>query len=187
MGRVPRLRVAVHAQAAGQSAALWTGIAASRAALVATLDGDGQNDPADLPALIALAREAQARGESALIAGQRVTRRDSAIKRASSRIANAIRAAALGDRTPDTGCGIKVFPRALYLSLPRFDHMHRFLPALVLREGASVIRCPVNHRPRRAGRSKYGTLHRAAVGIVDLLGVMWLKRRRIAPALKRAP
>lgn len=175
--RYPRLRVVTHRHAAGQSAALWSGIAAARAPLIATLDGDGQNDPADIPKLLAVARDVSPNGERFLVAGIRQKRRDSWSKRWQSRIANGVRARLLGDATPDTGCGLKLFPRALYLSLPRFNHMHRFLPALVRREQAPIALCPVNHRPRHAGRSKYGMMNRLWVGVVDLLGVMWLQRR----------
>jgi dolichol-phosphate mannosyltransferase len=175
--RYPRLRVVTHRNAAGQSAALWSGIAAARAKLIATLDGDGQNDPADIPKLLRVAHDMSPNGDRFLVAGIRVKRRDSLAKRWQSRIANGVRARLLGDATPDTGCGLKLFPRALYLSLPRFNHMHRFLPALARRERAPIALCPVNHRPRQAGRSKYGMLNRLWVGIVDLLGVMWLQRR----------
>jgi dolichol-phosphate mannosyltransferase len=170
------LRVVRHRARAGQSAAVRSGVKAARAPWIATLDGDGQNDPADLPRLWEIAR---ARPDAArlLIAGQRAKRRDSAVKRYSSRIANGVRRRALGDDTPDTGCGLKLFARALYLDLPFFDHQHRFLPALVLREGGSVLSVPVNHRPRERGTSNYGTLDRLWVGITDLAGVMWLKRR----------
>jgi dolichol-phosphate mannosyltransferase len=118
-----------------------------------------------------------------LIAGHRARRRDSWSKRQASRIANAVRRRLLHDATPDTGCGLKLFPRALFLDLPYFDHMHRFLPALVLREGGVVQSVPVNHRPRRRGASKYGVLDRLGVGIADLAGVMWLCRRRARPLL----
>ena len=117
----------------------------------------------------------------ALVAGWRATRRDTRLKRVSSRLANAVRAALLGDRTPDTGCGLKVFRREAFLRLPPFDHMHRFLPALVQRDGGMVVNVAVNHRPRAAGRSKYGVMNRLWVGIVDLLGVMWLQRRPVRP------
>ncbi|HEY5210648.1 MAG TPA: glycosyltransferase family 2 protein [Stellaceae bacterium] len=172
----PALRLVRHRARAGQSAAVRSGVKAALAPWIATLDGDGQNDPADLPRLwaMALARPDAAR---LLIAGQRAKRRDSIVKRYSSRIANGVRRRALGDETPDTGCGLKLFPRALYLDLPFFDHQHRFLPALVLREGGRVISVPVNHRPRERGTSNYGTLDRLWVGIADLVGVMWLKRR----------
>lgn len=170
------LRLVKHRARAGQSAAIRTGVKAARADWIATLDGDGQNDPADIPRLWRMTREA-ADAPRLLIAGQRAKRRDSAAKRWSSRIANNVRARLLGDDTPDTGCGLKLFPRALYLDLPFFDHQHRFLPALVLREGGRVVSVPVNHRPRERGTSNYGTLDRLWVGIADLGGVMWLNRR----------
>jgi dolichol-phosphate mannosyltransferase len=176
------LRLLRHAHSCGQSAATRTGVAASRAPWIATLDADGQNDPADIPALWQLARTAPVT-PPLLIAGQRRRRQDSWSKRAASRIANGVRSRLLGDDTPDTGCGLKLFPRALFLDLPAFDHMHRFLPALVLRAGGSVLSVPVNHRPRRRGVSKYGVFDRLGVGIVDMLGVLWLQRRPIRPAL----
>ncbi|HXE15628.1 MAG TPA: glycosyltransferase family 2 protein [Stellaceae bacterium] len=171
----PALRLVRHRARAGQSAAIRSGVKAARAGWIATIDGDGQNDPADIPRLWAMARNAN--DPRLLIAGQRTKRRDSAVKRVSSRVANKVRGRLLGDDTPDTGCGLKLFPRALYLDLPFFDHQHRFLPALVLREGGRVVSVPVNHRPRERGASNYGTLDRLWVGIVDLAGVMWLKRR----------
>jgi len=174
------VRLLRHAASCGQSAAVVTGIRAARAPWIATLDGDGQNDPADIPRLWARAR---AEGEDALVAGWRTTRRDSWTKRRTSRIANRVRARLLGDATPDTGCGLKVFPRDLFLALPHFDHMHRFLPALVIRGGGRVVSEPVGHRPRTRGVSKYGTLDRLAVGLVDLLGMMWLQRRWKRPRL----
>jgi dolichol-phosphate mannosyltransferase len=122
-----------------------------------------------------------------MVAGHRVSRKDSGVKRVTSRIANAIRAKLLGDATPDTGCGLKVFPRALFLDLPRFDHMHRYLPALVLRQGGRVVSEPVNHRPRLRGTSNYGTLDRLVVSLSDLLGVIWLQRRWKRPAAERIP
>ncbi len=176
--QTPQLRLLRHAKSCGQSAALATGVKAARGGWIATLDGDGQNDPSDIPRLWRLARAAPAK-PPLLIAGHRQQRHDTRVKRLASRVANAIRAAVLGDATPDTGCGLKLFPRELYLALPAFDHMHRFLPALVLRAGGSVRSVPVNHRPRRAGVSKYGVLDRLGVGIVDLLGVWWLQRRAI--------
>ena len=176
--RMPGLRVLRHRRSAGQSAALVTGIRAARGTWIATLDGDGQNDPADIPSLLARAAQDDA---PALVAGWRATRRDTRLKRVSSRLANAVRASLLGDRTPDTGCGLKVFRRETFLRLPPFDHMHRFLPALVQRDGGAVVNVPVNHRPRAAGRSKYGVMNRLWVGIVDLLGVMWLQRRPVRP------
>ncbi|MBL6080425.1 glycosyltransferase family 2 protein [Belnapia sp. T18] len=179
------LRHLRHRASCGQSAAVITGVKAARGAWIATLDGDGQNDPADIPRLLARARgEMQAEPAPVLVAGHRVTRRDSWVKRRSSRIANRIRARLLGDATPDTGCGLKVFPRALFLDLPHFDHMHRFLPALVLRQGGQVVSEPVNHRPRVRGRSNYGTLDRLAVSIFDLFGVAWLQRRGSRPVVE---
>jgi dolichol-phosphate mannosyltransferase len=163
-----------HRVACGQSAAIVTGVRAASGTWIATLDGDGQNDPADIPALLA---RAQAETGLVLIAGHRTRRRDSAVKRMSSRFANALRSFLLRDATPDTGCGLKLFTREAFLLLPAFDHMHRFLPALFIRAGGRVISVPVNHRPRLRGTSKYGTLDRALVGIVDLAGVAWLQRR----------
>jgi dolichol-phosphate mannosyltransferase len=173
-----------HARSCGQSAGIVSGVKAARADWIATLDGDGQNDPADIPNLWARAR-AEAPSRPMLVAGHRVTRRDSGMKRVSSRVANRIRAALLGDATPDTGCGLKVFPRALFLDLPRFDHMHRYLPALVLRAGGQVVSVPVNHRPRLRGASKYGTLDRLVVSLSDMLGVIWLQRRWKRPTAER--
>jgi dolichol-phosphate mannosyltransferase len=179
---VPHLRLLRHARSCGQSAAIRTGVRAARAIWIATLDGDGQNDPADIPELWRLARAAAA-SPALLVTGHRRDRRDRWAKRAASRVANAIRARLLGDDTPDTGCGLKLFPRALFLDLPDFDHMHRFLPALVLRAGGAVRSVPVNHRPRRRGVSKYGVFDRLGVGIVDLFGVLWLQRRAARPQL----
>jgi dolichol-phosphate mannosyltransferase len=153
-----------------------SGVRAARAQWIATLDGDGQNDPADLPRLIAARGDAANEGVM-LFMGNRVTRRDTWLRRLSSRIANGVRAGLLGDGTPDTGCGIKLFHRETFLSLPAFDHMHRFLPALFQRAGSRVVSVPVNHRERTRGRSKYGVHNRLWVGIVDLFGVMWLKAR----------
>jgi dolichol-phosphate mannosyltransferase len=176
----PEVRVVRHGRNAGQSTAVHSGVHAARGRLVATLDGDGQNDPADIPRLLARWR-AEGAGEALLVAGHRTARRDTAITRISSRIANAVRGALLRDRTPDTGCGLKLFPRALFLRLPYFDHMHRFLPALVIRAGGTVVSEPVGHRPRTRGRSHYGVWNRLWVGIVDLLGVLWLIRRARHP------
>ena len=177
---LPQLRLVRHARSCGQSAAIRSGVKAARGGWIATLDGDGQNDPADIPALWRLAQAAAA-APPLLIAGHRARRQDSWSKRRASRIANAVRRRLLHDDTPDTGCGLKLFPRALFLDLPYFDHMHRFLPALVLREGGVVHSVPVNHRPRQRGTSKYGVLDRLGVGIADLAGVMWLRRRGARP------
>src|SRR3954447_9796550 len=182
---LPRLRLVRHARRCGQSAAIRSGVKAARGLWIATLDGDGQNDPGDIPALWRIAQDAPA-VPALLIAGQRTRRQDSWSKRRASRIANAVRRRLLHDDTPDTGCGLKLFRRALFLDLPYFDHMHRFLPALVLREGGTVRSVPVNHRPRRRGASKYGVLDRLGVGIVDLFGVLWLRRRFAIPELMAA-
>ena len=181
----PALRAFRHLSSCGQSQAIATGVQRANAPLIATLDGDGQNDPADIPALIEQWGAADLAVKPRLmIAGWRANRRDTRSRRWASKLANAIRAWALGDHTPDTGCGTKVFPRDLFLDLPRFDHMHRFLPALVLRAGGQVRSVPVNHRPRREGRSNYGNLGRALVGLPDLLGVMWLMRRSKTPTVE---
>lgn len=173
----PRLRVLSHRLSCGQSAALASGVRAAHAAWIATLDGDGQNDPGDLPKLLA-ARDAPERPQRLqLVCGYRRSRRDSFLKRLSSRVANAVRSRLLEDATPDTGCGLKLVARTAYLALPFFDHMHRFLPALVQRGGGATISVEVGHRPRTRGRSNYGLHDRLWVGIVDLLGVLWLRRR----------
>ena len=172
-----------HRTSCGQSAAVITGVRAARGTWIATLDGDGQNDPADIPALLAQAL-ADAGTPPLLIAGHRTTRRDTFVKRISSRVANAIRARLLRDATPDTGCGLKLFRRDAFLALPHFDHMHRFLPALFIRAGGRVVSVPVNHRPRTRGTSNYGTLDRLWVGIFDLVGVAWLQRRGRRPEVE---
>ena len=176
----PWLRRVRHAQSCGQSAAVRTGVAAARGALVATIDGDGQNDPAFIPAMLR-ALEAGA-PRVALIAGQRVGRKASGFKKLQSRIANAVRGAVLRDGTRDTGCGLKAFRRDVFLRLPYFDGLHRFLPALVKREGFAIGYVDVVDRPRGAGVSNYGMWDRLWVGILDLAGVWWLIRRR-----KRVP
>jgi dolichol-phosphate mannosyltransferase len=176
----PRLRLVRHRGSCGQSMAIRTGVKAARAPWIATLDADGQNDPADIPRLWEIARAAPTE-PPLLVAGHRRKRRDSWVKRASSRIANGIRRRLLRDATPDTGCGLKLFRRDLFLELPAFDHMHRFLPALVRRQGGSTVSVEVNHRPRERGRSNYGVFDRLWIGIVDLVGVMWLMRRAKHP------
>ena len=172
---IPELRVLRHVAQSGQSTAIRNGVKAARGSWIATLDGDGQNDPADIPKLLA-ARDTAAPGIR-LFAGWRVHRQDSGSKRWASKWANAIRARMLHDDTPDTGCGIKLFERAAFLDLPYFDHMHRYLPALMQRAGWQTISVPVNHRARATGVSKYNNLNRALVGISDLRGVAWLIRR----------
>lgn len=176
----PRLRVLVHRKRYGQSAALLTGFRAARGEWIATLDGDGQNDPADISKLIA-ACDGAARADLHLISGFRKKRHDSRLKRVASRIANRVRSSLLGDATPDTGCGLKLIARAACLELPAFDHMHRFLPALARRHGARVVSVPVNHRPRGAGTSNYTNFGRLKAGLLDLIGVWWLIRRSRLP------
>jgi dolichol-phosphate mannosyltransferase len=172
------LRVFRHQTSYGQSAALRTGIKQATSPVIATLDGDGQNDPADIPRLYAaLMEDRSSKPNLWMVAGWRQKRLDSKWRIFSSKFANAIRSTLLKDKTPDTGCGLKVFLRDKFLDLPYFDHMHRFLPALIIREGGQVISEPVNHRPRERGVSKYGTWGRLWVGIIDLIGVMWLLSR----------
>ena len=177
-----QLRVLQHKQRSGQSTAIRNGVKAARGDWIATLDGDGQNDPADIPKLLA-ARDA---GDPAvkLYAGWRVNRQDSGSKRWASKVANAIRARLLRDATPDSGCGIKLFERAAFLDLPYFDHMHRYLPALMQRTGWKTQSVPVNHRARGSGVSNYNNLTRALVGIADMRGVAWLIRRAQRPVVE---
>jgi dolichol-phosphate mannosyltransferase len=182
---LPTLVRVRHRQSCGQSAAVITGVKTARGAFIATLDGDGQNDPADIPAMLDAAILAEAEGpKPVLIAGHRVTRRDSDAKRWGSRIANSVRAKLLQDGTPDTGCGLKLFRRAAFLELPHFDHIHRFLPALFIRAGGHVVSVPVRHHPRAHGASHYGTWDRLKVGVVDLFGVAWLQRRWKLPQIE---
>ena len=180
----PELRVIRHVSQSGQSTAIRSGVKAAHGAWIATLDGDGQNDPADIPKLLAMRDASPA--EIKLFAGWRVNRKDSGSKRWASKWANAIRSRLLRDDTPDTGCGIKLFERDAFLDLPYFDHMHRYLPALMQRAGWQVKSVPVNHRPRGAGVSKYNNLNRALVGIADLRGVGWLIRRSKRTAVEEA-
>jgi len=180
-GRSDDLRVIRHGQSCGQSTAVLSGVRAARGRLIATLDGDGQNDPADIPALLDAWDQAREQSRPLLIIGHRTARHDTWLRRLSSRIANSVRGWLLGDRTPDSGCGLKVFRRADYLNLPYFDHMHRFTPALILRDGGRVESVAVGHRARREGKSKYGLHNRLWVGIVDLFGVRWLMRRSRRP------
>lgn len=180
--QVPQVRLLRHARRCGQSSAVHTGVRAARAPWVVTLDGDGQNDPADIPALLKAQVESERAGNQTLklVMGHRTARKDTWLRRVSSRVANGVRARMLRDGTPDTGCGIKLFHRETFLALPRFNHMHRFLPALFQRAGSDVISIPVHHRPRTHGTSKYGVRNRLFVGITDLFGVMWLIRRKPA-------
>ena len=177
----PALRVLRHRRRNGQSGALLSGVRAARAPWIITLDGDGQNDPADIPLLIARLGIRSPLTQPRMLIGYRTERRDNTLRRWSSCIANAVRSRLLQDATPDTGCGLKLFPRDAFLSLPAFDHMHRFLPALVQRQGGETRSLAVNHRERRGGKSKYGIVDRLWVGIVDMLGVWWLQRRTRRP------
>jgi dolichol-phosphate mannosyltransferase len=170
------LRRVRHKQSCGQSAAVRTGVAAARAPIVATLDGDGQNDPAFIPALVRALEAGNPR--VGLVAGQRVGRKSSGFKKLQSRIANAVRGAVLRDGTRDTGCGLKAFRRAVFLGLPYFDGLHRFLPALIRREGFDIGYVDVVDRPRAHGVSNYGLWDRLWIGILDLAGVWWLIRRK---------
>jgi dolichol-phosphate mannosyltransferase len=175
--RFPALRVLRHPCNSGQSAALWTGIRAAGNELIVTLDGDGQNDPADIALLYNAYQERKSEAAKIMVLGEREKRHDNFMRRLSSRIANYIRGALLKDRTKDTGCSLKMFSRRDYLNLPYFDHMHRFLPALMMRDGAQLIHVRVSHRPRICGVSKYGIFDRLFAGISDLRGVMWLQKR----------
>jgi len=174
-----QLRLLVHERNAGQSRALRSGVLAARAQVIAMLDGDGQNDPADIPAMLAVLTDADPR--VAMASGERVNRQDSAARKAASGLANGLRKRLLNDGAADTGCGLKVFYREAFLRLPFFDHMHRYLPALMRREGFEVVFAPVSHRPRLYGRSKYTNFGRLVVAIRDLLGVVWLGARARSP------
>jgi dolichol-phosphate mannosyltransferase len=208
----PHLRIITHARRSGQSAAILSGVKSARYEWIATLDGDGQNDPRDILKFIEAVKmdpANQSRDDGAastkmdpadnprddgagvsatkslgvnakiLCMGFRVNRKDSRARKISSKIANKIRSRLLKDQSPDSACGIKLFPRELFLQLPHFRNDHRFLPALFIRAGAKVINVPVNHRPRLHGSSKYGLINRLGTGILDLLGVAWLMRRKI--------
>ena len=177
MASHPGLRLLRHDRSGGQSAAVHSGVRAASGGVVCTLDGDGQNPPEELPKLY---RPLLAPGSDAIgiVAGQRVGRQDTLSKKVASKFANGIRSAILKDGTRDTGCGLKGFRREGFLGLPYFDHMHRYLPALFARDGWQVAHVDVSHRPRGAGRSNYSNLQRGLVGIVDLMGVAWLLRRR---------
>lgn len=175
------LRVLHHNSNAGQSRSVRSGVLAAQAPVIATLDGDGQNDPADIPALYRqLTRRDTPRG-LALVSGRRVRRKDSVAKRFTSRIGNGVRKWLLRDGADDTGCGLKVFRREPFLQLPYFDHIHRYIPALMLREGHGIEFTDVSHRPRLYGRSKYTNFGRLIVSLSDIRGVMWLNRRARRP------
>jgi len=176
---IPQLRVLSHAKNAGQSRAIRTGVLGARGAVIVTLDGDGQNDPADGPALV----DALVAGppELALVGGERIKRQDSWAKRMASRVGNGVRKRLLNDTANDTGCGLKAFRREAFLRLPYFDHIHRYLPALMQREGYRIAFRPVNHRHRQTGRSKYTNLGRLWASLSDLYGVVWLQSRARNP------
>lgn len=169
------VRLIRHARSAGQSTALYSGVCHAQGKWIVSMDADGQNDPADIPHLL---EQAQAQTNAHFcIAGYRHKRKDTLSKRLQSRIANGIRQRLLKDQVPDTGCGIKLFPKHTFLLLPFFDHIHRFIPALVQRLGGNIVVVPVNHRDRTRGVSNYTMFSRLGVGVVDMLGVMWLQRR----------
>ena len=183
----PWLVVVLHRNNCGQSTAVRTGVREACGPVIATLDGDGQNDPADIPALLKRWRELRQGGspQPVLLAGRRAKRPAPWLRRMSSRIANGVRSRLLGDATPDTGCGLKLFARNDFLALPYFDHMHRFLPALIRRAGGTVESVHVAHRPREHGQSHYGIHNRLWVGLVDMMGVVWLQRRARVPVVER--
>lgn len=174
--REPRLGWLRHDRPSGQSAAIRAGVRATRAPVIVTLDGDGQNPPDQIPCLLAPI-EADTEGRIGLVQGQREKRHDTLSRRLASRFANRIREALLHDGIRDSGCGLKAFRRDAYLDLPWFDHIHRFMPAMMLREGWEVVAVSVTHRERQTGRSKYSNLGRALVGVTDLMGTAWLIRR----------
>jgi dolichol-phosphate mannosyltransferase len=181
-GTMPGLRYLRHGERAGQSAAMRTGILAAASPVIATMDGDGQNDPADIPRLVGLLAAPGTKGP-ALVGGVRTDRKAEGSKRVASRFANWLRDKVLKDECPDTGCGIKTYWREAFLRLPFFTSMHRYLPALFITYGHEVAYAPVNDRPRIAGKSKYTNLGRALVGIYDLVGVSWLRRRTKVPPI----
>jgi dolichol-phosphate mannosyltransferase len=174
---LPSLRVIRHARNLGQSRGIRTGVQAARFDIIVTLDGDGQNDPADIPKLLAILGRSSDLANIGLVSGIRAKRMDTFSRRQASRVGNAIRARLLNDGATDTGCGLKAFRREAFLTLPYFDHMHRFIIALMLREGYGVRYVEVNHRERKHGASKYTNFSRLLVSINDLLGVRWLQRR----------
>ncbi len=170
--------IVTHEKNYGQSAALISGAKTARYEWIVTLDGDGQNDPADIVLLCEALKEGK---DSSVVLGNRQKRQDTWLRRISSRIANRFRQKLLKDECPDTGCSLKLFPRDIFLELPRFNHMHRYFPALFKRYHFTIINVPVNHRPRLHGTSKYGLNNRLWVGITDIIGVMWLMRRPCYP------
>ena len=183
MDKIPTLQMVRHAQNFGQSTAILSGIRTAKYPWIITMDGDAQNDPNDIPLLLTTLMQHRSE-QPVLIAGNRQKRHDSFMRKLSSRIANSIRQRLLHDDCHDTGCSLKLFSREVFLQLPHFNHMHRFLPALIKRAGGRVINVPVNHRPRTRGTSKYGVTNRLWVGIVDMFGVKWLLSRVCEPKLK---
>jgi len=181
----PELRVIAHDKNCGQSSAVRSGIICARGTLIATLDGDGQNNPADIPNLIARYDRSDRDPNERMVAGQREKRQDTWSKRMASKFGNGVRGFLLNDRTRDTGCGLKLFEREAYLRLPYFDHMHRYLPALMLREGYEISHVDVSHRGRATGTSKYTNLGRLWVSISDIFGVIWLRNRCRLPSTRR--
>ena len=175
--RLPDLKAICHQTSCGQSAAIRSGVLAARGRFIATMDADGQNPPENLPRLLQPLLDAPAHSRIGLVQGQRTERKDTRSKRWASRMANRIRAGLLRDGISDSGCGLKAFPRDVYLSLAFFDHIHRFMPAMMLREGWRVETVDVTHRARESGRSKYSNLARGLVGIPDLMGAAWLIMR----------
>lgn len=171
-----RINVLRHKYSVGQSTAIWTGVSHANGNLIVTLDADGQNDPSDIPKLLTIASQLPL-GSHFCIAGHRKNRKDTAWKRFQSKLANSVRCKFLNDDTPDTGCGLKVFPKQTFLDLPYFDHMHRFLPALIRRQGGIIKVVEVKHRDRQFGKSKYNMLGRLGVGLIDMAGVYWLQKR----------
>lgn len=178
-----------HEKPCGQSQALITGINKANAPWIITLDGDGQNNPADISLLIDARDQAVAlegdHAERFLFVGHRKLRHDSLMRRYESWLANDIRGWLLGDHTPDGGCGLKLIRRDLFIELPRFDALHRFLPALVIRAGGRAVSVEISHRPRVHGRSKYGLWKRLALSVVDIIGVMWLIARQTRPSISQ--
>lgn len=181
--RFPTLRVLRHRICSGQSAGIRSGVKAAQGTWIATLDGDRQNDPADIPALWEKLQEQGDLAPRTLINGHRQKRLDTFIRRLSSKVGNGVRARLLRDETPDSGCGLKLYARSLYLDMPYFNHMHRFMPALVQRDGGQTHSVRVHHRNREVGQSKYGVLNRLWVGIVDIRGVRWLQSRAAVPGV----
>jgi dolichol-phosphate mannosyltransferase len=179
----PRIRILRHRNQCGQSTAIFSGVRHAANPVIVTLDGDGQNDPRDIEALIDAYAKLLNKSDRVMVTGFRRRRQDSFIRRVSSRVANGVRSRLLKDQTPDTGCGLKIFSRELFLSLPYFDHMHRFLPALVKRAGGIILSIEVNHRHREKGKSHYGTVDRLVAGIIDLMGVYWLLARTRTPEI----